>query len=294
MNPWGTDFPALGSAKPNLKEARLLLRRAALHAPTTMNHNTTTTDNGCLTPIKPTMTASGQTFPEYTIEEARRFLAEGRARPREGQDHGYSPLVAQRFGIPAALVLKYLSFRASKSKRIDQGIQWHSQSIAEIASRYPYLSSSTVHAALKGIPEQYLLRRRRKDRRTRAISTEYAFCDRVFEAQVNARPIYFDPEQAQRFGIHAAVVLHYVQHGIRVGRKRDAKYRFHSVIPTEMAEKLGISRATINRALRALVQGGMLAKNPEPACRFPEYALTAASELLPFALDPGGNLPRTG
>lgn len=215
----------------------------------------------------------------YTMEDARLFLAQGRTAPREAKDHGYSPLVAAQFGIPAALVLKYLLFCASRSTRIDQGIQWHSQSIAEMAARYPYLSPSTVHAALKRIPETHLRRRRRKNRRTRAISTEYAFCNPEFAAQVNARPLFFDPEQAQRFGIHAAVVLHYVEYGIFVRREQQPGYRFHAVTPTEMAEKLGISRASVTRALRALVAGGMLARNPAPSGRFPEYALTAASEI---------------
>jgi IclR helix-turn-helix domain len=218
-----------------------------------------------------TTTPSSKQVAGYSIDDARRFLAMGRVTKREGQDHGYSPLVAEQFGIPAALVLKYLSFCTSKSKRVDQGIQWYSQSIADIASRYPYLSASTVHAALKGIPENLLARRRRKDRRTRAISTEYAFCDQAFEAEVNSRPVYFDPEQAQRFGIHAAVVLHYVQHCIRVYRKRQPDYWFHPISPTEAAQKLGISRASVNRALSALVEGGMLDKNPNPSGRFPEY-----------------------
>ncbi len=218
-----------------------------------------------------TTTPSSKQVGVYSIEDARRFLAMGMVTEREGQDHGYSPLVAEQFGIPAALVLKYLSFCASKSKRVDQGIQWYSQSIADIASRYPYLSGSTVHAALKGIPETLLIRRRRKDRRTRAISTEYAFCDSAFETKVNSRPVYFDPAQAQKFGIHAAVVLHYVQNCIRVYRKRQPDYRFHPISPTEVAQKLGISRASINRALSALVEGGMLDKNSTPSGRFPEY-----------------------
>lgn len=254
-----------------------------------MNHNTTTTDKGCLPLIKSATSPSNSRVDVYTIEDARRFLAQDRTKPREGQDHGYSPLVAEQYGIPAAIVLKYLHFRASKSRRIDQGIQWHSQSISDIAMRYPYLSPSTVHAALKGIPEAHLMRRRRKDRRTRAISTEYAFCDAAFAAEVTSRQVYFDPDVAQRFGVHAAVVLHYVQHCIRVYRKKQPGYQFHPIGPTEVAQKLRISRASINRALGDLVEGKMLDKNPKPSGRFPEYGLPSSGEPSGASLNPGND-----
>lgn len=242
-----------------------------------MNHNTTTTDIGCLPPIKSTTSTTSSRVGGYTIEDARRFLAEGRpttegkAAAPKGRDHAYAPSVAKDYGIPAAIVLRYLSFCASKSRRIEHGIQWFRKSIADIARLYPYLSASTVHAALKGIPENLLMRQRRKDRRTRAISTDYAFCDPAFEARVNSWPIFFDPNIAQRFGIHAAVVLHYVQHCINLCREKQPEYRFHPISPKEVGQKLGISRASINRALSALVEGGMLDRNPKPSGRFPEY-----------------------
>lgn len=231
--------------------------------------------------------------PAFTVEYARCFMNRALPAALQRQDHGYSPAVARKYGIPAALVLRYLSFRASKSKRVEDGIQWHSQSIAEIASHYPYLSASTVHAALKRVPQDFLGRRRRKDRRTRAISTEYAFPDAEFRQEVNGRPIYFKPEHAQRFGIHAAVVLHSLQHAIRVRRYQRMEYHFHPVSLTDMAEALGISRASVARALATLVEGGMLQKHSQSAGRFPEYALTPASEPHASPANSGNDALRT-
>lgn len=214
----------------------------------------------------------------FTLMDARCFLSRDIPQNQMRQDHGYSRVVAEKYGIPAALVLKYLEYRISKSPLAHDGKQWHCQSIAEIATHYPYLSASSIHAALQSIPETHLLRRKIRSHKTRAVTSIYAFADQAFQAQVKSELIYFRPQDAVAFGLHEAVIIHFLQHRIRVKRKKNPDYRFHPVSPIDLAERLKISRASISRAIKSLVEAGVLERNPERSGKLPEYAFTAAHD----------------
>ena len=72
-------------------------------------------------------------------------------------------------------------------------------------------------------------------------------------------------------GVSAATVLHRIQHEIRLKRKDRIGYRFHPVSPKDLVARLGLSRATISRAVQVLVDKDMLRANPSPQGRRKEY-----------------------
>jgi len=213
-----------------------------------------------------------------TVEETKAFLSGKIGLKQMRKDHGYSSVVAEQYGIPAALVLKYLEFRISKSSVAADGRQWHCESLADIARHYPYLSASSIHAALRSVPETRLSRRKIRSRKTRAFTSIYAFADQEFQTQVKSALIYFSPQHASDFGLHEAVVIHHLEHRFRLKRRKNAEFRFLSVSPTELAERLKISRASISRAINVLVEAGVLEKKPERSARFPEYSFSQAHE----------------
>ena len=200
-------------------------------------------------------------------------------RPLKIYDHAFSRVVAQEYGIIAALVLKYLAFRIGKSRVVFNDRQWHCQSVAELQTHYPYLSDSAIHAALQKVPDTVLLRRSVKNRWTNARSTSYAFANTSLTSRLNADLLYFSSDHAVRYGVHEAILLHKIEHWLRERRKRDPNYRFHPMPPKELSEKLLISRASISRALKNLVEKGVLEKNPNPRGKVPSYTLNSTTDL---------------
>ena len=214
----------------------------------------------------------------YTVEEARQYLnnaIKSNASPK-AKDHAYNRYLAKQLGIPAALIVKYLAFRIRKSKGVENGVQWHCQSVADITRQYPYLSASAVHAVLTKIPPTVLVHKRVKDRRTGALSTSYSIPNsKTFEV-VAKDLIYFSADHAKEYGIHEAILLHKIQHWVRLRRRTQPDYRFHPMPQGDLATKLCISRASIARALNNLVAKGALEKKRKAGSKVPGYALSPA------------------
>lgn len=122
------------------------------------------------TPINQTPpTTSGKSA--FSVEQAREYLEKQCREPDKGTpslvqagptptrttdkkpgDHGYSKTLAAKYGIPAALALKYLAHIISASKQVDkEGRQFVVRSIQQIAEQYPYLSKSVIHAGLRRV-----------------------------------------------------------------------------------------------------------------------------------------------
>lgn len=221
---------------------------------------------------------------QSTGQQANQYLvATPSGTARKSNDHAFSRVVAQEYGITAALVLKYLAYRIGKSRVVFNDRQWHCQSVANIRTHYPYLSPSAIHAALQKVPDNVLLRRSVKNRWTSARSTSYTFADPNLTNRLNADLLYFSSDHAVQYGVHEAILLHKIEHWLRERRKKQYDYRFHPMPPQELSEKLLISRASISRALKNLVGKGVLEKNPNPKGKVPSYALN--STLNPVRMD---------
>lgn len=212
--------------------------------------------------------------PILTVAQARehlRLLQLGAPTSAKGADHAYSKTLASRHGVTAALVLKYLAFCILKSRKLDpEGRQMTVKSLKDIADRYPYLSESTIHDALRKLPDDQLIRTRSFSRKTGAHSTAYAFGPGLATA-ANDQLVYFSAKIAEEHGVSAATVLHRMQHEIRLKRRDHIGYRFHPVSPKDMATRIGLSRATVSRALQVLVEKGKIGENTSPQGRRKEY-----------------------
>ena len=208
----------------------------------------------------------------YSVEDARKQVAREQFWGTT-KDHAYSKPLAARYGTTAAVVLKYLYFCVRKSRKTDkQGRQMTVKSLQQIARQYPYLSESAIHEALKGVPPELLIRTKSWSRSTCARSSAYAFSADLGSA-VDEQLVYFSPTIAESHGVSAATVLHRIQYEIRMRRKERKVYTFHPVSATELAGRLGLSRATVGRAIRTLVDKGFIRANPKPQGRMTEYEL---------------------
>jgi len=228
----------------------------------------------------------------FTIEQARQYLMQGRALASDSvKPHSYSKTLALEHGsIAAALLLKYLEFCVRKSRPGADGIQRIIRSSAEISAHYPYLTASTIAAILKRIPEGVLRRKRAKSRKTGALSSVYSFADPLFKKSANSDLVYFLPTDAEKHGLHEAVLLHWLRFRIRKKAEKGNPSLYHAVSGTELAPTLGISRASISRAIRNLVDQGVLERNPKRNGKLSEYGIKppppAVALTLPV-LNPG-------
>lgn len=211
--------------------------------------------------------------PVFSVAEARAYMArKDKLAIKEPTDHAYSKVTADRHGIPAALILKYLAHCVRK-RPVEDGRQWFTRSAEQISAQYPYLSTSAISDTLRRLSPDVLLRKRRFNRATGSLSTAYAFGDPALMAEVGRDLVYFNPGVATRLGIHEAIVLHRLQFQLRMRVKGDPRFLFLRVPVTETAEKLGLSTASVSRALNTLVARGELMRNPNPAGKYPEFCL---------------------
>lgn len=211
--------------------------------------------------------------PPFTVEQARAYLARNEKLATKGPtDHAYSKVIASRYTITAALILKYLAYCVRK-RPVKEGRQWITRSAEQISAQYPYLSTSAISDTLRRLCPDVLLRERRFNRTTGSLSTAYAFANPALMAEVGRDLIYFNPGVATRLGIHEAIVLHRLQFLMRKRGEREPGFRYLRVPVTETAEKLGPSTASVSRALDTLVARGELMRNPNPAGKYPEFCL---------------------
>ncbi len=211
--------------------------------------------------------------PPFTVEQARAYMARKDTLAIKGAtDHAYSKVIASRYSIPAALILKYLAHCVRK-RPVEDGLQWFTRSAEQISARYPYLSTSAISDTLRRLAPAVLRRERRFNRTTGSLSTAYAFADPALMAEVGSDLVYFNPGVATRLGIHEAIVLHRLQFQLRVRVERDPEFRYLRVSVKETAEKLWLSTASVSRALNTLVARGELMRNPNPAGKYPEFCL---------------------
>lgn len=187
--------------------------------------------------------------------------------------HSFSKALAEEHGITAAVLLKYLAVRVTRSKNLHKGVLWHYETLDDLAARYPYLSKSALHATLKKLTKKVLLKDRFPKRRNNKTSW-YAFRDLGCAFAAKTKLLYFDAEFAGRFGIHEAILLHNIQYWVKENRKKQPSYEYHEVSPTDLATLLPISRASIARALENLVEQHVLIKDADSRSARPRYKLT--------------------
>lgn len=176
--------------------------------------------------------------------------------------HGvhFNPLIARQHGIPAALVLKQLTFLHKAFERNNDLIDgFFYRTIDQIKGKgdigLPFLSRSTIHRALVHLKNKGLILM--SDKNTGDHTTNWY---RVTEAGMSfyqKRHNFFYPEEKKDLGIHGAVLINYL-------RYNDLKNKiWEHLSPTHLAEKFNISKRTVQRELQNLVDNHHLKRHSQ-------------------------------
>jgi hypothetical protein len=173
---------------------------------------------------------------------------------KTGDTHSFSRSVAKKYGVNAALVFGYISKKIHASKNMVGGKQWYYATVKDIAKQYPYLKPTTVYNALCGLTGgDGLLVTGCYNKKGYDRTVWYAFRTGEAGRIADRRPIYFGVEEAIRYDVAKAVLLSNLRYWIGENRKECPNYQLHPMSPTQLADLLPYSKATIQRKLNELV-----------------------------------------
>ena len=197
------------------------------------------------------------------------------------QFHSFSTALAKKYGVNAALILSYLSYKIQKSTNNYDGKNWFYITVKDLAQHYPYLGRTAVFEALQRLT--------RKDgplitgnynKKTYDRTKWYAFKDDDLAQLLGKEPRYFRVEAAEYYGVPEAVLLSNLAYQITENRKKNPNYRCHPMSPAKLAEIQPFSRSTIQRALKHLVEDKVLLNRSTTDTRLAtEYCFAEREEL---------------
>lgn len=179
--------------------------------------------------------------------------------------HYFSCEVAKEQGIPEAILLLFLSRKVAASRNHRDGKKFYFGSVSkEFAHRFPYLKASRIHAALRHLAHKRLIVTGRYNR-LRGDRTGWYHVDTASRRAATKHLIGFEVEDAVRFGVPAAILLHHLAFQLASQNQRDATAEV-TISPTRLSRYLPLSPATIKRVMARLVTAGVIRKSSE--CRY--------------------------
>lgn len=194
--------------------------------------------------------------------------------------HSFSRNVANIYGVNAAILLAYISYRIERSTNIKDGKRWYFDSFDALAEHYPYLSKTTIYNAVQHLTSTdgpLITGNFNKWKQDK--TTWYAFRNERTIQQMQAEPLYFKVPDAVAYGVVEAVLITNLTYWIGENRKKEPSYQFHPMSPKNLAKHLPFSRNTIQRGLDNLVDKKVLAsRNPDDGRKPREYALVQSPE----------------
>jgi len=195
-----------------------------------------------------------KTDPAKDTGNAEDMAANPTATPNSAKVHSFSRTIAEEHGEKAAVILQYLAHHVAKSKQVHGGRKWFYKTLDDLAAVFPYIKRSTIHDTLKSLKDKGLLEIGDYKKKGYDRTCCYAFEDDNVRKQAQAsKPLYFQVEDAVKYGIVAAVLLGNLVHWIRENRKQDPKYTWHAMSPRELAKHLPFPKTTLQTALANLV-----------------------------------------
>lgn len=207
--------------------------------------------------------------------------------------HSFSRPVAAKYGVNAALVLGYISFRISVSKNERDGRFWYYDTLDSIAQHYPYIGRSAIYDAIQRLTQNGgpliigHFNKRKNDR-----TNWYALRDEDTAKDLKKKPLYFRIEDAFNYGIPAAVILNNLAYHINHKRKETPDFRLQALSASKLADILPFSRSTIQRALKRLVDAGILNWRTNTDTTQPtEYCFAHNEDLRGYLAGPNPNRP---
>jgi hypothetical protein len=209
-------------------------------------------------------------------------LSAPQVTPNPAKVHSFSRTIAKEHGEKAAVLLQYLAHHVSKSKHVHGGKKWFYKTLDDLAVVFPYLKRSTIHAILQKLGKEngpLVIGDYNKKGYDR--TNWFAFRDDNIRKQAqSSKPVYFQVEDAVKYGIVAAVLLGNLAHWIRENRKQDPKYTWHSMSLGELSKHLPFDKATMHRALKVLVDAKVIKPRETESKRgVIEYALVDETRL---------------
>lgn len=240
-------------------------------------------------------TATVQHPPIFSVEQARQYLATVQAasnnptaeaekaqaekiQGRTLKSHSFSKVIARECGVPAALVAKYLAYRVKNSHKAHDGHNWHYETVMEMAVRYPYMSSSCVYDALQKLKKKKIILIGRYNKWSADRTSWFSFPSPEMQAQAEKNLLYFDPDEATKHGITAAIILGNINYWVAYNRKTKPDYHWHPISVVKLEKLLPFSRSTLLRTLQTLVKTKVLAKNPENKDKTQQYSVNPPVE----------------
>lgn len=179
--------------------------------------------------------------------------------------HSFSRSFAADHGATAAMLLKFIAYKVSRSQNKRDGRAWYFDSAKKISARFPYLSASTISSQVKSLEAKGLLEIGNYNLWKRDRTQWFHVTEEVAE-RVNADQISFDANAAKDHGVLAAVLHYNLVHFIRLRVKKKVKAKSevkapnHVMSPKLLATLLPFSESAIKKALKKLVDAGLIVK----------------------------------
>ncbi len=166
--------------------------------------------------------------------------------------------MAREAGIPDAVVLRFLSYKVTRSKNLRDGQRWFFDSIPKIARRFPYLTPAAVEEVLRRNALAGRLVRGNYNRQRRDRTIWYSMSPEVMN-QAEKDLVGFQVADACAFDLPTAVLLCHLGYwaGRSLADNPDSQGRFR-LSPTEAARFLPLSKASVERKLADLQSAGVL------------------------------------
>lgn len=178
--------------------------------------------------------------------------------------HSFAVELAKAHGWKAAVVLKYLAFKLSRSKHTKQNRTWYYETLESLAKKFPYLKKSTLNDILVRLVTNKVILTNRFNKRGYDRTRWYAFQDEATSTAATNGVIYFGAEDATLYGVVEAVLLGNIAYWVSTNREERPDYRWHRMSPAELATILPFTKSTIARALDHLHSQGVLEREQEP------------------------------
>jgi len=200
--------------------------------------------------------------------------------------HSFSRKLAREHSDTEALLLSYFGYRIAHSQHKHDGRTWHYETLDELAQRYPYLGRTAIYNAMSKLSASTgPLISGNYNKMGFDRTKWYAFRDNQTQRILQAEPVYFRVDDAEKHGVIGAVLLMNIAYWIHKNRATKPTYQYHAMSPDKLATVLPYSESAIKRALKALTSGWagiLVARRPVDGRGASEYGFADEGQVSKY------------